>query len=172
MNKEDFFLDLYLKGFLEIDFLNGAVYNPITCRPIGAINNYGYCFIGQYFEGKRYLIYVHRYIWIAYHQKLIPSTLQINHIDGNKLNNCIYNLELVTSRENNIHALETKLRIPKKNYIARNAKCTEEQIREIFRLRKENPAFYTHARLAEMFGTYRTTITSILSRKLYSSVVL
>lgn len=42
---------------------------------------------------------VHRLIWI-YHNGIIPEGLQIDHIDGNKLNNKIENLRCVTQQEN------------------------------------------------------------------------
>ncbi|MBE9142094.1 HNH endonuclease signature motif containing protein [Planktothrix mougeotii] len=57
--------------------------------------------------GKTFL--VHRVVWEAFNGE-IPQGLQINHIDGNKANNSLSNLELVTPAENIRHAVKTGLK--------------------------------------------------------------
>jgi len=44
-------------------------------------------------EGK--IIYEHRKVWEQYHGRKIPTGLRIHHIDGNRLNNSVENLQLV-----------------------------------------------------------------------------
>ena len=64
-------------------------------------------------DGKRKSFKVHRLVAIAF----IPNPdnkPEVNHIDGNKINNNIDNLEWVTSSENSIHAYETGLSPNKK----------------------------------------------------------
>ena len=64
-------------------------------------------------DGKRKGFKVHRLVAIAF----IPNPdnkPEVNHIDGNKINNNIDNLEWVTSSEKTIHAYETGLSPNKK----------------------------------------------------------
>lgn len=50
-------------------------------------------------EGVKKHMRVHRLVYMA-HVGAIPEGMQINHKDENKANNCIDNLELMTSKEN------------------------------------------------------------------------
>ena len=69
------------------------------------LNNSGYAVIKL--NKKHFLI--HRLAAIAFIPN--PENKQyVNHIDGNKLNNSISNLEWVTMSENRLHALRTGLR--------------------------------------------------------------
>ena len=69
---------------------------------------HGYEHVTLLKHGKGTKMRVHRIVAQAF----IPNPLnkpQINHIDGNKLNNCISNLEWATSQENILHAFNMGL---------------------------------------------------------------
>lgn len=65
-------------------------------------DNMGYMQVVLYKNGKRNYKRVHRLVWEAFNGK-IPDNLFINHIDSNKSNNNLLNLELVTNSENVKH---------------------------------------------------------------------
>ena len=69
-------------------------------------NDYGYVELWKNNKGKKFRI--HRLVA----ETFIPNTLgkeQVNHIDGDKKNNCVSNLEWVTPKENIRHAIENDL---------------------------------------------------------------
>jgi len=71
----------------------------------------GYKYVDLYHNGENKKIAVHRLLAIHF----IPNPENkeyVNHIDGDKLNNSLENLEWTTPSENNQHAYDTKLKIP------------------------------------------------------------
>lgn len=61
-----------------------------------------------YKDGSRKAEYLHRLIAAAFLPKVTGKDF-INHLDGNKLNNHVDNLEWCTIKENNLHAIENGL---------------------------------------------------------------
>ena len=73
------------------------------------LNRCGYLTVSISVEGVRKFRTIHRILGLAF----IPnpdSKPQINHIDGNKTNNDLTNLEWCTNSENQLHAWSTGLR--------------------------------------------------------------
>lgn len=87
---------------------DGRCYNARTNKYLkGQINqkNHYFSFNLTLPNGKKKRMYAHRLVAIAF----IPNPDQkpeINHKDGNKLNNCVDNLEWATSSENKQHGIK------------------------------------------------------------------
>lgn len=68
-------------------------------------------------DGSKKRCYAHRLVAAAYLEKpLNKNKNQINHIDGDKLNNFFENLEWVSAKENTEHALNNDLKTPRPVY--------------------------------------------------------
>lgn len=92
---------------------------------------------------------------------------EINHIDGNKENNEVSNLEWVTSKENKRHAWENDLQVSVKGSEKPLAKLKEE---DIVSIRKEYREGCIQMELAEKYGVARQTISSIVNMKAWKHV--
>lgn len=82
----------------------------------------GYLTVGLYNGGVKKMVKVHRIVATSF----IPNPdnkPEVNHIDGDKYNNSISNLEWVTSLENNRHARE--------NGLMKRNECGDNSIRRI-----------------------------------------
>lgn len=74
-------------------------------------SNCGYYKVELYLNKKSKMLYVHRLVGDAFVQNP-ENKPQINHIDGNKANNKATNLEWVTAKENQQHAIKYGLHAP------------------------------------------------------------
>ena len=89
-----------IKGYDEVYSIdeNGNIFrNDVKMSPIN--NGIGYLQIKLRKNKKRYNRYIHRLVWETFNGK-IPKGLEINHIDHNKSNNSLSNLELVSHSDN------------------------------------------------------------------------
>jgi len=83
---------------------NGVIVNMRTGRTLKVGHNQnGYCQVQLCSDGKAKTCSIHKLVYQAF--KGNTGIFEINHIDGNKNNNHISNLELVTKRENMIKAV-------------------------------------------------------------------
>lgn len=75
----------------------------------GITTAYGYKQVGLRKKGKTYINKFHRLVASAFLDNTAGKP-HINHIDGDKINNNVDNLEWCTISENNIHAVKEGLR--------------------------------------------------------------
>lgn len=96
-------------------------------------NGHGYKQVQIMRNAKRYTRYVHRLVAECFLDNAEGYT-EVNHIDGNKANNDVNNLEWCNHSQNLIHAFRTGLRqntTPKQQEAARkNAERSREAFRE------------------------------------------
>ena len=131
----------------------------------------GYPSYTEYINNKQRAVFVHRKVAETY----IPNPLNkpcVNHIDGNKLNNDVSNLEWVTHKENLQHASKMGLldyqrtRKTKNNVSAR--KLTMTQANEIRSKYVSGSRTHGVRALGREYGITTTAIRDILKGKTYT----
>lgn len=101
----------------------GEVYSKISNKVISVVYlPSGYATINLY--GKTG--YIHRMVAEAFYG--VPSTFVVNHLDGNKTNPALDNIEICTSSANQLHAYRTGLRVSCKGSYHGLSKLNEEMV--------------------------------------------
>ena len=145
------------------------------------LNNRGYYSVGI----RRKTHMVHRLVAQAF----IPNPENkpfVNHIDGNKLNNHVSNLEWCTVQENNLHARQTGLHKQavghKINYqsdaskrkalanLKDKSKLTPDDVRYARRVFKSRSKEFSATALAKQFGTSVAAMCKIVTGQTYRDI--
>jgi hypothetical protein len=171
LEKDQWFLEQFQKGRIEFD--GEFFFSPKTGNVFNSINSRGYNQISLLRNdetGRKVLTLMsHRLIWIIHYGLITDSSLVINHIDGNKLNNSISNLELVSVTKNLRHALNTGLLVMPQAEEKVNSVFTNQQVREFRKM------FFaceiTQKAISEIVGCNKSTVQYMLVGKTYKSVV-
>ncbi len=160
---EKFFIDKVKAGKLIVT-VDGDIFTNENgdYRKIGYYTNTGYVRIEKSENLKRYVISVHRLVWLIFKGD-IPEDLVINHIDGNKKNNKLTNLELVTNEENYRHGIRTGLT----NNVGENNPMSKFTENEILEIRKTYTEGIDVKDISLKYNVSRVTIYDILKGNSY-----
>jgi hypothetical protein len=143
----------------------GKIKNVNTGRILSpGLNSRGYYTVTLYKKGECKSATIHRLLLSAF----LPNTLNkatVNHIDGDKSNNMLNNLEWATHSENTKHSYTKGLASKKGEDHGRN-KLTENDVIKI----KYEYKGLLYSTIAEIYGVHRTTISSIKRNKTWSHI--
>ena len=125
----------------------------------------GYLYVTFYGVGVKTARKVHRLVCDAF---LGPRDgLETNHKNGDKTDNRLCNLELVTASENRLHAYRTGL-LSASGEQHHQAKLSDKLVREIRVLRAEG---FTYRAIGDRMGVTQANISHVLRGKTWRHVV-
>jgi hypothetical protein len=125
-------------------------------------SNKGRMFVKLVNNGVYKNFLVHRLVLLAFVGEC-PSNMEVNHIDGNGVNNCVENLEYLTRSDNAKHAVRTGLWIKRQGSLSGRSKLVEDSVLKIRDL--YSSGMNTMRELAEIFNVCEGNIYYIVSRR-------
>lgn len=133
------------------------------------LNTQGYCIFSGTFGSRqnKKTIRVHKAVAETF-IKNEENKSEVNHIDGNKLNNNVKNLEWCTPKENSMHAVEHNL--IKSGEESCRSKLKNEDVLFIRNLYNNEKEKYSTSKLAEKFGVKREAIRIAAIGKSFKNV--
>ena len=128
----------------------------------------------KYKNADGYHIVVARGLHIKVHrlvaESFIPNPLNketVNHIDGDKTNNHVDNLEWATRSEQMYHAYELGLKTPQRGHDNVNSKLTKDDVSFIRNNFKKGDRTFGSASLARKYNVSHRTILNVVQYKTY-----
>lgn len=113
-------------------------------------------------DGSKRTFRAHRLVMMAFNPVENMDELEVNHIDGNKKNNKLENLEWCTASENQIHAFKTGLNKSRRGEESNFSKLTNDDVKKVFELREKG---FLQREIAEIVGCTKSNISCILRGK-------
>lgn len=145
--------------------VQGNVKNKKGCIKKSYITKCGYVCVTLYKKPKYYEKLVHRLVALTFLDN--PENKKtVNHIDGDKLNNQLSNLEWCTQKENIQHAHKIGLVPDRHGENCSTHKLTENQVREIRDLVNE----MEQKTIALLYNTTQANISAIINRKRWKRI--
>ena len=145
---------------------DGRVYNTKTKKYLsGSLDKDGY----RRFRLNGLNVSFHRILMEVFNPVENMSELEVNHINGNKDDNTLANLEWSTRKENMEHLINSGLSKKCSNKGTQNgrAKLNENDVLEIKRLLQKG---LSYSKIAEQFGVGKTAISDIKNGKTWSHI--
>lgn len=143
----------------------GSVRNVISGRELKALPlRKGYLSVNLSKNGKVKRFTIHRLVAKHFLYVTDPDSMVVNHINGNKQDNNLGNLEWTTIKMNTIHAVETGL-FKIKGVDNPMSKLSEQDILDIRTLYKKG---YYLREIAPQFNVSEVTISNVVNYKTYN----
>lgn len=150
-------IDRFVKGAYGKRWIKGKIFKPVLNK------SDGYLRVVFMVDGISKRHYIHRLIANAFLPK-IKGKEYVNHIDGNKLNNSISNLEWCTLKENQQHAFRIGLNHGKSGTANNNAKLSSQMAKEI--IKDYQSGTYTYRELAKKYHVGHSTIGNVITKSI------
>ncbi len=113
-------------------------------------------------DGSSKAFFRHRLVMLCFSPREDAANFQVNHIDGNKLNNSLSNLEWCTNQENRIHAVKIGLAARLKGEDNPASKLQERQVLDIINdLLNHVP----YSKIMKKYGCSKSTISAIKNKR-------
>lgn len=128
------------------------------------VNTQGYLNVGIYPTGSNRSVskLVHRLVAETFFAYLTCKHYEVNHINGNKADNSIYNIEWLTRQENLQHARDTGLFKQQFGRTNGRYKYLDQDIEDMIELHNLG---YTYREISKAYGLAGTGIFKVIKRR-------